>query len=172
MDLLNDELLLPITLNYTLKSSDGQSFQVDLVAIKKSGLVNEKIQKNPEETDIHLPEVEGKTLKKIVEYLLHYKDTDPKEIPRPLKDSKIENVLDKWDYEFIIGISMADCIDLINAANYMDILPLLKLACARVAAKMIELPLDEVVSTFEIECDMSEEETMQFDKYNLSTTME
>ena len=37
--------------------------------------------------------------------------------------------------------------------------------CARIAALMIELPLDEVKTTFGIECDMSPEEKERFEKY-------
>ena len=113
--------------------------------------------------------MEGKTLKRIVEYLIHYKNSEPKDIPKPLQDSKLDKILDKWDYDFIIGVSMPDCIDLINATNYMDIPSLLKLACARIAARMIELPLEEVQKTFGIECDMSEGEISQFEQYNLSS---
>lgn len=170
MELLNDQLLYPASKKtYTLKSSDGQTFQIDQLSLNKSGLVTEIIKSFQDETEISLPEVEGKTLKRIVEYLIHYKNSEPKDIPKPLKDSKLDKILDKWDYDFIIGVSMPDCIDLINATNYMDIPSLLKLACTRIAARMIELPLEEVQKTFGIECDMSEGEISQFEQYNLSS---
>ena len=102
---------------------------------------------------------------KIVEYLIHYKDSEPKEIKRPLKDSKIEKILDKWDYNYITSFALADCVDLLNAATFMDIQPLLYLMCTRIAALMIDLPIDEVKTTFGIECDMSEEEKERFRKY-------
>lgn len=170
MELLNDQLLYPVSKKtYTLKSSDGQTFQIDQLSLNKSGLVTEIIKSFQDETEISLPEVEGKTLKRIVEYLIHYKNSEPKDIPKPLQDSKLDKILDKWDYDFIIGVSMPDCIDLINATNYMDIPSLLKLACTRIAARMIELPLEEVQKTFGIECDMSEGEISQFEQYNLSS---
>ena len=81
------------------------------------------------------------------------------------KNSKIEKILDKWDYTYITSFALADCVDLLNAATFMDIQPLLHLMCARIAALMIELPLDEVKTTFGIECDMSPEEKERFEKY-------
>ena len=170
MDLLNDQLIYPAAKKtYTLKSSDGQTFQIDIKSLERSRLASELLKSFQDETEIPLPEVEGKTLKRIVEYLLHYKERQPRDIPKPLRDPKLDKVLDKWDYDFIIGVSMPDCIDLINAANYMEIDSLLRLSCARLAARMIELPLEDVQKTFGIECDMSEEEASQFDKYNLTS---
>ena len=70
----------------TLKSSDGQSFQIGTKAASRSKLINDILKDYQDESDFPLPEVDGKTLKKIIEYLEHYKDSEPKEIPKPLKD--------------------------------------------------------------------------------------
>ena len=104
MDLLNDQLIYPAAKKtYTLKSSDGQTFQIDIKSLERSRLASELLKSFQDETEIPLPEVEGKTLKRIVEYLLHYKERQPRDIPKPLRDPKLDKVLDKWDYDFIIG---------------------------------------------------------------------
>ena len=165
MELLSPGTYSPEIMTITLKSSDGQQFQIDIKSAKRSTYIADLIEEHKGETEFLIPEVEAKILKKIVEYLIHYKETEPKDIKRPLKDSKIEKILDKWDYTYITSFALADCVDLLNAATFMDIQPLLRLMCARIAALMIELPLDEVKTTFGIECDMTEEEKERFRKY-------
>ena len=165
MELLTPGSYSPEIMTITLKSSDGQQFQIDIKSAKRSTYIADLIEEHKGETEFLIPEVEAKILKKIVEYLIHYKETEPRDIKRPLKDSKIEKILDKWDYTYITSFALADCVDLLNAATFMDIQPLLRLMCARIAALMIELPLDEVKTTFGIECDMTEEEKERFRKY-------
>ena len=165
MELLSPGTYSPEIMTITLKSSDGQQFQIDIKSAKRSTYIADLIEEHKGETEFLIPEVEAKILKKIVEYLIHYKDTEPKDIKRPLNDSKIEKILDKWDYTYITSFALSDCVDLLNAATFMDIQPLLRLMCARIAALMIELPLDEVKTTFGIECDMTEEEKERFRKY-------
>ena len=165
MELLTPGSYSPEIMTITLKSSDGQQFLIDVKSAKRSTYIADLIEEHKGETEFLIPEVEAKILKKIVEYLIHYKDTEPKDIKRPLNDSKIEKILDKWDYTYITSFALADCVDLLNAATFMDIQPLLRLMCARIAALMIELPLDEVKTTFGIECDMTEEEKERFRKY-------
>ena len=149
----------------TLKSSDNQSFQIGTKAASRSKLINDILKDYQDESDFPLPEVDGKTLKKIIEYLEHYKDSEPKEIPKPLKDSKLENVIEKWDADYILPIPKEECVGIINAANYMDIPSLLQLACAKIAALMMDLPVEEIQKEFGIENDMTEEEAAEYDKY-------
>lgn len=151
----------------TLKSSDGQGFQIDTKSANKSKVISELIQDFQEDNEIPLPEIEGKILKKIVEYLTHYRDIVPKEIPKPLRDAKLNEIIDPWDNNFIYSFTIADCILLINGANYLDIQSLLCLGCARIASKMIELPIEEVRKTFNIEDDMTKEEKELYDQYPL-----
>ena len=149
----------------TLKSSDNQSFQIGTKAASRSKLINDILKDYQDESDFPLPEVDGKTLKKIIAYLEHYKDSEPKEIPKPLKDSKLENVIEKWDADYILPIPKEECVSIINAANYMDIPSLLQLACAKIAALMMDLPVEEIQKEFGIENDMTEEEAAEYDKY-------
>ena len=149
----------------TLKSSDNQSFQIGTKAASRSKLINDILKDYQDESDFPLPEVDGKTLKKIIEYLEHYKDSEPKEIPKPLKDSKLENVIEKRDADYILPIPKEECVSIISAANYMDIPSLRQLACAKIAASMMDLPVEEIQKEFGIENDMTEEEAAEYDKY-------
>ncbi len=167
MELLMKDSIVQEISTITLKSLDGQSFQLDIQSAQGSDYLNEQMNEHPNEREFDIPEVEGKILKKIVEYLNHYKNKTPKEIPRPLHDSKIEKILDKWDYDYIMSFALGDCVDLLNASASMKIQPLLKLMCAKIAAKMMEGDVEEARKLFGIECDMTEEEKELFDSYEL-----
>ncbi len=148
-----------------LKSNDDEVFEISEKAVKRSRLVDGILQDYEDNTEVPLPDVSGKILKKIIEYLKYYENSEPKSIPKPLKNSQIEDILEKWDYDYIIEVQLEDSIDLLNAANYMDIPPLLQLACCRIASEMIDRPVDEVRKIFGIESDMTQEEMDEIDKY-------
>ena len=148
-----------------LKSNDEQVFTIKESAVNRSNLVKGILADYEDNTEVPLPDVNGKTLKRIVDYLIHYENSEPKSIPKPLKNSQIEDILEKWDYEYIISVELEDSIDLLNAANYMDIAPLLQLTCCRIASEMIDRPVEEVRKIFGIESDMTQEEMDEIDKY-------
>ena len=88
------------------------------------------------EEDIPLPNVKSAILKKIIDYCKHAKDSPPTEIEKPLKSANMQDVVaDKW-YATFIEVEQEILFELILAANYMDIKPLLELGCASVAAMM------------------------------------
>lgn len=78
-------------------------------------------------------DVKTATLAKIVEYMEHYKDTKAPEIEKPLRSSDMTQVVPEWDAAFV-DVSQELLFELILGANYMDVKPLLDLACAKVAS--------------------------------------
>ena len=149
----------------TLKSNDGALFTLNEKAVLRSNLIAGILVDFEDNTEVPLPDVNGTTLGRIVEYLKHYENSEPKPIPKPLKNSHIDEILDEWDFNFVDNIPLDESIDLLNAANYMDIAPLLQLACCRIASEMIDRPVDEVRELFGITSDMSKEEMEELDKY-------
>jgi hypothetical protein len=148
-----------------LKSNDEKEFTINKKAVERSRLVAGILADYEDNTEVPLPDVNGTTLGRIVEYLKHYENSEPKPIPKPLKNSHIDEILDEWDFNFVDNIPLDESIDLLNAANYMDIAPLLQLACCRIAREMIDRPVEEVRELFGITSDMSKEEMEEMDKY-------
>ena len=70
--------------------------------------------------------VKGADMKKVVEYLEHYKDEEQKLIGRPLPSSNFKECVDEWDYNFI-DLELSIIFDISLAANYLDMQPLLEL---------------------------------------------
>lgn len=153
--------------NLELTSSDKMKFELNSKAGERSGLLKNLISDYEESKDIPLPDIKGEILKKIVDYLTHYKDIEPKEIPKPLPTANLGEFLDEWDISFINGIELEKVFDLINAANYMDIKPLLDLSCAKIASLMKGKTAEEIRAMFNIECDLSPEELREYEEYQL-----
>ena len=151
----------------TLTSSDGQKVTVDEKSSERSGLIKGLIQDYTEESDVPMPDIRGEVLKKVVEYLVHYQLTDPKEIPKPLPSGNLLDVTDEWDVTFINSIDLDTTFDIINAANYMDIKQLLDLSCAKIASLMKGKTAEEIRTMFNIECDLSEEELKEYEEYQI-----
>jgi len=84
-------------------------------------------------TDVPIPlhNVTAKILQKVVEYC-KYHDEHPTPKTEEKKDEKKTDDIIPWDKEFC-SVDQATLFELILAANYLDIKPLLDLTCKTVA---------------------------------------
>ena len=88
-----------------LQSSDGQTYKVDLEIAKESGIIRTMLDTlRLEEEVVQLPDVNSKTLEKIVEWAYQYKD-------KPCG----------FTYEFLENLDGQTLLELIKAAVYLDI---------------------------------------------------
>ena len=161
-----------------LKSSDGIIREVDVFLLSKSkllsGLIEDYAPDNGE-YPIPLNDIDAKYLDLIIQYLEHYKDMEPKEIPKPFPERTDEEffrgILDNddndWTYNFISKLSIEDEIKLVDAADYLQIEGLINLLAAKIAHEMCNCEVEEARRKFGIECDMTEEEIAEYDKYPL-----
>jgi S-phase kinase-associated protein 1 len=85
---------------------------------------------NPEE--IPLFNVSYPVLLKIVEYTRHYRREPMKSIPKPLVQNRLG--VQQWYVDYITSLQEPTLYELLNAATYLDILPLQELICARIAS--------------------------------------
>ena len=156
-----------MSINLTLTSSDNQKIQIDSKSAERSHLLKGLIADYNQKDDIPLPDIKYDILKKVVEYLAHYKEKEPQKIPKPLPSQDLKEVTDEWDVNFINGMDLDSVFDLINAANYMDIAPLLDLACAKIASLMKGKSAAEIRAMFNIECDLTEDELKEYEEYQI-----
>ena len=151
-----------------LITSDNVTREVDVNLLKKCILL--KDSQGGEE--VILNEVDAKNLDLIIKYLEHYKDMEPKEIPKPFPERTDEEFLkgilnDEWTYNYLTSQSLEDLINLINAANYLQIDGLINIIAAKLAHEMCNCDVEEARQKFGIESDMTEEEIAEIDKYPL-----
>ena len=152
---------------------NGKIFEVPIDILQKSTLFKDMNQSDEdEENEIELKEVDGKNLERIIEYLKHYKDIEPKEIPKPFPertdDAFLRSILnDDWTFDYIQSMTLEEAINLVNVANYLQIDGLINILTAKLSHEMCNCDVEEQRRKFGIECDMTEEEIAENDKYPL-----
>ena len=147
-------------------SSDGQKFEISVKAAMRSQIMKESIMgNNQEEIEFNANNIEGDILKKIVEYLEHYENEEPKEIERPLPSLNFKECVDEWDYNFI-DVDINTIFKIINASNYLNIPPLLELSSAKMASIIKGKTTEEVRQLFGIQNEFTPEEEQQIIEEN------
>ena len=158
-----------------LKTSDNVIKEVDSDILMKSKLLEGLFEDlEPEELEeiIALNGVDSKYLDLIIKYLEHYKDMEPKEIPKPFPERTDEEFMkgilnDQWTYDYLTNQTLEELINLVNAAYYLQIEGLHNIIDAKLAHEMCNCTVEEARKKFGIECDMTEEEIAEIDKYPL-----
>ena len=156
-----------------LKSSDGIIREVDVFLLSKSKLLNGLIlDYKGDDEEIPLNDLDAKNLDLIIQYLEHYKDMEPKEIPKPFPERTDEEFMkgllnDEWTYNYLTNLTLEELINLVNAAFYLQIDGLKNIIDAKLAHEMCNCDVEEARQKFGIESDMTEEEIAEIDKYPL-----
>ena len=149
----------------TLVSSDGVKMQITAKAAQKSQLLKAILEDNSDDIELPLDNIKSNILKKIKEYLDHYQDTEPKKIERPLASVNYQECVDTWDFEFI-NVDFDLIFEIILAANFMDIQPLLELASSKVASIIKGKTPEEIRKMIIGEKEFTPEEEEQIRKEN------
>eukprot|EP01006_Ploeotia_vitrea_P024250 TRINITY_DN5701_c0_g1_i1.p1 TRINITY_DN5701_c0_g1~~TRINITY_DN5701_c0_g1_i1.p1 ORF type:complete len:179 (+),score=14.69 TRINITY_DN5701_c0_g1_i1:83-619(+) len=123
--------------NVRLVSKDGESFELPVAIAKLSKMVATGIEGTDEnETpEITLNLVRSAPLAKIVEFLNHHAEEPVPELPKPLKTNQMKDAVSEWYVNFLT-MEHEPLFELILAANFMDISPLLEMCCAAVACQI------------------------------------
>src|SRR5437660_1312198 len=84
---------------------------------------------------IPLPTVSKQTLEKVIEFCTYLKDNAPPEIEKPLRSTNLHDVTTSWYADFVDKELDPYIYDLLLAANFMDIKPLVELCCAKIGSQ-------------------------------------
>jgi len=122
-------------------------------------------QDSSETQEIPLPNVKSAILARVIEFAHHFKMEPMNEIEKPLKSANMAEVVQEW-YASFVTVEQETLFDLILAANYMDIKPLLALTCATVASMIKGKTPEEIRKTFNIVNDFTPEEEAQVREEN------
>ena len=157
--------------NVKLMSSDDKIYEVPDTILQKSTLLKELTTDNEGEV-ITLKEVNEECLKRVIEYLYHYKDFEPKEVPKPFPENCDANFLrsilnDEWTFNYLNNLSNGEAIDMINAANYLQIDGLINILATKLGYELTNCSSEEAKQKFQIEDDMTPEEIEEYDRYPL-----
>jgi S-phase kinase-associated protein 1 len=131
---------------------DKKKFEIDKKSASLSEFVTTILKGDADATEIEAPQVPAETLKLLVEYLKEHKGIKPDDIPQPIKSVQMSaNCSHPWDAEWIDKFDQKTIFEIILAANYLDIKPLLHLGCAKTAAIIKQLDPKEINSIIEAE---------------------
>lgn len=155
---------MPTTATIKLQSADDLVFNVDVDVAKRSNVLKTMIEdlglSNGE--TIPVPQVKGDMLQKVIEWCTYHKyDLDePDDSNSELnEDAEFCHVMSfdisGWDQEFL-EMDVNKTLELVMAANYLDIKGLQKLACMNVAKAVMGKSPEEIRKTFGIENDLDE----------------
>ena len=155
-----------------LKTNDNIIFEVPIDILHKVKFISEILDFASDDEVILLKEVDAKNLERTINYLIHYKDMEPKEVPKPFPERTDDEFLrsivnDNWTFDFLQRLTIEEAINLVNTSNYLQIEGLINLLAAKLAHEMCNCEIEEARKKFGIECDMTEEEILEYDKYPL-----
>ncbi|EEF24877.1 SKP1-like protein 1B [Ricinus communis] len=146
----------------TLKSSDGETFDVEEAVAVESQTIKHIIDDDCADSVIPIPNVTGKILSKVIEYCKkHVADAAFKDNDN--KDS--DDALKSWDADFV-RVDQNTLFDLILAANYLNVKGLLDLTCQTVADMIKGKTPEEIRKTFNIKNDFTPEEEEEVRREN------
>jgi len=133
MDDDNDDTDKDITIAF--QSSDGIALKVPWKVARLSSLVQDSVpdmddmdsDNEPEEINVPLHRVKHHVLLKVIEYCERYA-TDPMEdFKLPFTSLDISDIVQEWYANFVLNLTLLQSYELMDAAEYMGVKPLLRL---------------------------------------------
>ncbi|CDR43131.1 CYFA0S11e00584g1_1 [Cyberlindnera fabianii] len=152
--------------NIILKSSDGESFSVARNVAERSVLIKNMLSDlgaDDDDFEVPVPNVRASVLKKVLEWAEHHKDTafpDDED-----DDTRKSAPVDDWDREFL-RVDQEMLYEIILAANYLNMRPLLDAGCKVVAEMIRGKSPEEIRRTFNIVNDFNPDEEAAIKREN------
>ncbi|KAI4861980.1 E3 ubiquitin ligase complex SCF subunit sconC [Hypoxylon rubiginosum] len=143
-----------------LISGDGTEITISRNAARHSQILADLMEDLPEtETELPIPldAVDGASLKIVVEWCEHFAAHQAPQGLKPVGPSKIP----QWDAEFLTFEDNDTIFAVTNAANYMNVQPLLDYAIKTIAAALKGKSTEEMREYLGIESDFTPEEEAQ-----------
>ena len=142
-----------------LKSSDGETFEVEEAVALQSQTIAHMVEDNCIDGGIPLANVTGGILAKVIEYCRKHVAVVPDGDGN--SSSSLEEELRNWDAEFLSNIDQSTLFHLIMAANFLNVKDLLDLTCQAVADMIKGKSPEEIRAQLNIENDFTPEEEAQ-----------
>ena len=111
------------------------------------------------ESDIPIPNIKGAIMKKVIDFCQHHPDaqlnpTDAQQLELRTKP------LEGWDQDFV-RVPLAALFEMILAANFLDLKPMLDVTCKAVAEMIKGKTPEDIKKIFGVEGDFTQEEKTQ-----------
>lgn len=138
----------------TLISNDGQRFEVPLAVARMSaviaGQINDDDDDNEIENEFPCPKLSGDILQKVVDYCTHYQEEPMEKIETPLQGETIDAIVKPEWYVRFCDVDREIMFQLVAAANFLNIKPLLDLTCLAVSVSIKGKTVEELREIFHL----------------------
>ncbi|KAI4281907.1 MAG: hypothetical protein L6R38_003330 [Xanthoria sp. 2 TBL-2021] len=151
-----------------LQSSDSVEIAVDRDVAERSILIKNMMEDLGDgimAEAIPIPNVNEPVLRKVIEWCDHHRSDPPASTDDDSDSRKKTTDIDEWDQKFM-QVDQEMLFEIILAANYLDIKPLLDVGCKTVANMIKGKSPEEIRKTFNIQNDFTPEEEDQIRREN------
>ena len=146
---------------------DGTTIETNTAVCSRSKFLKNLFEEYKDEKTIEIPDISGKNMKLIMEWLDHHATEEPKQPPVPLRNYDIKETVGEWEDTYttkVYGGKYEDIFSFLNAVNFLDIAPLLELGSAKVACLIKDFTPEEFMKLFKIEEDCTEEDLKKIEE--------
>lgn len=140
-----------------LVSKEQEAFEVPRAVALRSITIKDMMEDTGMDVPVPLPMVGSRVLTKVIEYCTYHHRAEEDQTP--------EDATRVWDRDFL-KLDDESLFSMILAANYLNIKPLLDLACKAVADEIKGKTPDEIRTRFNIKNDFTPEEEEEVQKEN------
>ncbi|KFH47995.1 E3 ubiquitin ligase complex SCF subunit scon-like protein [Hapsidospora chrysogenum ATCC 11550] len=153
-----------------LLSSDGVTIELDRAVAERSMLIKNLLDDLGSDSitatsPIPIQNVNEAVLRKVIEWCEHHRN-DPLQSQDDESDARKKTTeIEEWDQKFM-QVDQEMLFEIILAANYLDIKPLLDVGCKTVANMIKGKSPEEIRKTFNITNDFTPEEEEQIRREN------
>lgn len=163
---------VPTVPTLSLDDADAKMSEADCIMVygkgnekgfkltRKAALQSEffaKTLEDPKCTEIRLDKVKDDVLHAIVAWLEYHVVVPPRRIDKPLRSSNMADIVDEFDVKFT-NVDQDTMFDIMLIANYLLIIPLLELMCAKCASTLKGKTPAEIRKAYNIRDDFTPEE--------------
>jgi len=154
-----------------LTSKEGDLFQIPFAAAKLSNVLLELLnqQEHPPPQQNHnddhhdhdeesnqsiymeTPRISSEALSKVIEFCTYHTHCEPmKTLQLPFRSSDLKELVQDWYANFVQDMEWKLVLQMVGAANFLDIKPLLQLCCLGVVRRIVGKSAEEVRPMFGI----------------------
>ncbi|OMJ84331.1 hypothetical protein SteCoe_14555 [Stentor coeruleus] len=128
-----------------LVSKEGTKFNTSSQFSVLSGLVHNVLEDYHENEDISVPFVTTVNLERILEFANHHNFIVPQPPKRPVASPNFrDSIPDPWDAEFVGRFNEEQLIEIILAANYLDMKCLMDICLVKIACTFKDKDIEAV----------------------------
>lgn len=117
-----------------------------------SGMISKMLENaaegEEEDVEVCLPQFDAATVARVAQYCVHYEQEPMADIEKPIDSCNMADLVQLWYADFV-DLEGRPLFNLLSAANFMDIPPLLSLACAKIASFIKDMTPEQSRMRFE-----------------------